>query len=112
MRLKELRYEKGLTQAEVANAINTSQRNIGRWENDENEPTASYISKLALFFEVSTDYLLGREDEFGTPTAAPMGNTYSSEEREIISDFRELNAAGQKLIKETIKTLRANSSPC
>ena len=50
MRIKELRQERGLTQAEVANAIKTSQRNIGRWENGENEPTASFIFLLAEIF--------------------------------------------------------------
>lgn len=43
MRIKELRLELGLTQAEVAKAIGTSQRNIGRWENGENAPAAIYI---------------------------------------------------------------------
>ena len=65
MRLKELRLEGGFTQGEVAKAIGTSQRNIGRWENGENEPTASFLIALADFFKVSIDYLLCREDEFG-----------------------------------------------
>ena len=63
-RLKELRQEKNLTQADVANAIGTSQRNIGRWENNENEPGASFVIKLANFFEVSSDYLLEITDDF------------------------------------------------
>ena len=67
MRLKELRQERGLTQAEVARAICTSQRNIGRWENEENEPASNYVAALAKFFQVSSDYLLGLVDEFGTP---------------------------------------------
>ena len=44
---------------DVAKAIGTSQRNIGRWENSENEPAAIYVKSLAEFFGVSTDYLLG-----------------------------------------------------
>ena len=42
-RIKELRLEKELTQSDLAKAISTSQRNIGRWENGENEPTASFL---------------------------------------------------------------------
>ena len=64
MRLKELRQEKGLSQTEVAKSLNTSQRNIGRWENNENEPGASFVIKLANFFEVSSDYLLEITDDF------------------------------------------------
>lgn len=62
-RIKELRLESGLTQSQVAKAINTSQRNIGRWENGENEPTASFLVALADFFNVSIDYLLCRKDD-------------------------------------------------
>lgn len=65
MRLKELREERNLSQLDVANAIGTSQTNIGRWEKERNEPSSGYVIKLADFFEVTTDYLLGREDDFG-----------------------------------------------
>lgn len=65
MRIKELRLERNLTQSEVAKAIGTSQRNIGRWENGENEPAAVYVKALAEFFGVRADYLLGLEDDFG-----------------------------------------------
>ena len=71
MKLKELRLERNLSQCQVAQAIGTSQRNIGRWENGENEPAAIYIKALAQFFGVSADYLLGLEDEFGTPIFSP-----------------------------------------
>lgn len=49
MRLKEMRTEWGLTQTDVAKAIGTSQRNIGRWESGLNEPTSSSLVKLADF---------------------------------------------------------------
>ena len=85
MQLKELRQEKGFTQAEVAKAIKTSQRNIGRWENGENEPSASFVARLAKFFDVSADYLLGLEDDFGVLTAAPMGESLTASERELLA---------------------------
>lgn len=61
-RLKQLRLERKLSQQEVANAILVSQRIISSWESGENEPKASYIYKLAKFYDVSTDYLLGLEN--------------------------------------------------
>ena len=105
MRIKELRQERGLTQAEVANAIKTSQRNIGRWENGEHEPTASFIFLLANFFEVSSDYLLGLEDDFGTRTTAPMNGSlsYSSEEHKIIEQYRSLPKQLQELIRNQLE---------
>lgn len=61
-RIYELRHEKGLSQFELAKAINVSQKAIDFWEKGINEPKASYIISLAKFFKVSADYLLGLEN--------------------------------------------------
>lgn len=58
-KIKELRAEKGLSQAQLAKKIGCSQSMIVRWEKCECEPTASNIVKLAAAFDCSTDYLLG-----------------------------------------------------
>ena len=62
-RLRELRNEKKLSTRELAKAINASDASISFWENDINEPKISYLIKLAEFFDVSTDFLLGLKDE-------------------------------------------------
>ncbi|MDE6473991.1 MAG: helix-turn-helix domain-containing protein [Clostridia bacterium] len=59
--IKELRIERDLSQQKLAEAIGVSQKAIDYWERGINEPKASYIARLADFFEVSADYLLGRE---------------------------------------------------
>ncbi len=64
-KLKELRQEKGITQKNLAKKLECNQSMIVRWEREECEPTESYIKKAAIFFDVSTDYLLGLEDESG-----------------------------------------------
>ena len=61
-RLKELRTERGISQAALAEALQLSKGIICYWETDKSEPTALNIVKLADFFEVSADYLLGRVD--------------------------------------------------
>ena len=61
-RIKELRLEKGLTQAELANALNTSQRNVSKYETEYLDLSTENIIKLCKFFGVSADYLLGLED--------------------------------------------------
>ena len=60
-RLKELRTEKGISQQKLANEIGATQKAIDFWEKGINEPKASYIIKLAKYFGVTTDYLLGIE---------------------------------------------------
>lgn len=59
--IKELRLERGLSQAALAKNIGVSQKAIDYWERGVNEPKATYIVLLADFFGVTTDYLLGRE---------------------------------------------------
>ena len=60
-RLYELRHDAEKTQSELALEIGVSQKSIDFWEKGINEPKASYIVKLAIYFKVSTDYLLGLE---------------------------------------------------
>ncbi len=60
-RLKELRQENGLSQAQLAKRAGCSQPMITLWEKGECEPTASYIIKLADILNCTTDYLLGKE---------------------------------------------------
>ena len=61
-RLKELRQEHNLSQSALAKEIGVSQKAIDYWERGVNEPKATYIIKMADFFDISTDYLLGREN--------------------------------------------------
>ena len=60
-RLRALREEKGLTLEQVANSVGTTKVSIGRYEKDEREPKSEMLNLLADFFNVSVDYLLGRE---------------------------------------------------
>ena len=62
-RIKELRKEKGVSQLTLAKAVGVDKRAIIFWEQQVNEPKASYIVNLAKFFNVSTDYLLGLDEE-------------------------------------------------
>ena len=61
-RLRELRLEKNLSMKQLAKEINTTDAAVSNWENEINEPKISYLKALALYFGVSTDYLLGLDD--------------------------------------------------
>ena len=60
-RLLELRKEKNISQAKLAKEIGVSFSVVCYWETDRSEPTAPNLIKLADFFNVSIDYLVGRE---------------------------------------------------
>lgn len=62
-RLRALRKEKNMRQADVAKLLGIGVRTYQYYEGDEHRPDYEMLIKLADFFEVSTDYLLGRTEE-------------------------------------------------
>ena len=58
MRLKELRFNKSVTQQDVAIAIGCSANNYARYERGEREPDYSTLKRLSKYFGVSIDYIL------------------------------------------------------
>lgn len=62
-RLKQLRDEKDISQAALAKSIDIGASTVAMWETGERYPTAQYLDKVANFFDVSTNYLLGRTDD-------------------------------------------------
>lgn len=61
-KLKELRKSYGLTQEKLAEALDISRVNYTRYETDKVRPDYETLVRLADFYDVSTDYLLGRKD--------------------------------------------------
>lgn len=68
MRLKKLRKERGITQLQLALALNLNQNAISRYENGTREADYRTLILLADYFKVSIDYLLERTDN---PTYFP-----------------------------------------
>ena len=62
VRLKELRKKKGISQLRLATELNTTQNTISRYETGEREPGITELIKLADYFNVSVDYLIGRTE--------------------------------------------------
>ena len=61
-RIKELRIEKGLTQAEFAKILNTTQKNISKYELEKLDLSTDIIILICRNFNISADYILGLED--------------------------------------------------
>ena len=64
-RLKELRKSRGLTQKDIAAILSVSQTCYAGYEQGYREPDFKTLCKIALYFDVTSDYLLGLEDECG-----------------------------------------------
>lgn len=59
-KLKALRQSKGLTGVELGEILNVSNKTISTWENNTREPNQEMTATIAEYFNVTTDYLLGR----------------------------------------------------
>lgn len=60
-RLRQLRRQRRKTQEEVARALGLKRARYSHYENGRNEPDAELLQKMAAYFDVSVDYLLGNE---------------------------------------------------
>lgn len=91
-RLVLLRKEKKLTQYDLATKLGFSRGQVGNYEQGTREPDQETLLKIASFFEVSTDYLLGLTDIMNhnniQATIALSSNTdYDDLPKEAIDDI-------------------------
>lgn len=61
-RLKSLRKEKDLTGEQLGKIFNVTKTAVSYWESGKNFPGEDMVKKIAEYFEVSTDFLLGKSD--------------------------------------------------
>lgn len=61
-RIKKLRENKELSQKQLADMLSVGPSTISMWEQGRRAPDNEMLSKIADFFDVTTDYLLGRTD--------------------------------------------------
>lgn len=62
-RLRALREDNDLTQAQIAQVLNTSQTMYARYEREANEMPIRHLITLCKYYKVSSDYVLGLEDK-------------------------------------------------
>nr|DAG38908.1 MAG TPA: hypothetical protein [Caudoviricetes sp.] len=62
-RIVQLKVERGLLQKDIASSVDISLRLYQYYEKGQREPTLSVLVRLADFFDVSLDYLVGRSDD-------------------------------------------------
>lgn len=61
--LKLLRKQHNLSQKEIGNIFHASQNTVSQWENGTRKPSYDIIQEIADYFDVSVDYLLGRQEQ-------------------------------------------------
>ncbi|MBO6203232.1 MAG: helix-turn-helix transcriptional regulator [Selenomonas sp.] len=100
--IKKARNDKHLSQRALADIIGVSQQTVGSWEVGRTSPDNEMLQKLASFFNVSVDYLLGRTDEpQGTGfQKGDNGGSHNDGEREKIPPHRKDYVELHRLIDE------------
>lgn len=97
--LKDLRTKRELSQDEMAKFLSIDRTTYLKYEKTGNIPTIK-IKKLAKFFSVTTDYLLGLSD-LPCPTKQ---NNLTAEETNIIKLYRDLPAEAKTTIRTLVET--------
>lgn len=103
--LKQLRVEKGLTIAKAAETFGVATRTYSSYELEEREPNLALLNKLADFYNVSTDYLLGRTPVKAMATLAedePTEEEIKQLEAQIIASYTQMSIETRR---ESIKIL-------
>lgn len=84
--LKKLRTNSGINQIQLAEALGVTKQSISNWENDNILPSVEMLIKIADYFKVSTDYLLGLSSDHILKTDG-LTELQISHIQSIINDF-------------------------
>lgn len=98
---RQLRKERNLSQANLAERLGVSQTAVSQWETDKNYPDINTIKELAEIYSVTTDYLLGvdssrlkKDNEIVVYTRVPAGIEWAN-----ISDRDGYEELGTKMLE-------------
>ena len=94
-KLLELLNECGEPTYKVEKNAGISSTSFQGWKNERFKPSTEAIVKLARYFNVSTDYLLGLSDERSPKQSIQQSSNLTSQEIEMLALFRQLTAIQQ-----------------
>lgn len=104
MNIQKLRELKGISQTELARQLGVVRSTICQYEKGNRQPDTETLLKLADFFGVTVDYLLGREDDTPANVHTPTTSEHTEAERELLTLFRELSPYLQELTLQTVRS--------
>jgi transcriptional regulator with XRE-family HTH domain len=102
--IRRLRREKDITQKELGKAVGVAESTISLYESGRNIPDLNMTRKLAIFFNVSLDYLAG---DGAVEDREKYNPGLSAVELELLSRFRVLSDAAKQAVLNLISNLEA-----
>ena len=88
--IKKLRLARGLNQVEFAKAVSVTKQCVSNWENDNVLPSIEMLVRIADFFSVTTDFLLGRATDTKID-AEGLTEEQLAHIRLLIEDLKKVN---------------------
>lgn len=85
--IRRLRLASGITQARLAERLGVSKQSVSNWENNNIQPSVELLERLADFFAVSTDVLLGRQPDV-LIDASGLTDGQIAHIRQLVQDLR------------------------
>lgn len=104
-RLKTLREEHHFSQLKLSQELLVSQQTIAKWESGKTTPNPEMIKRISDFFNVTTDYLLGRTDQTKNNDSVSFDDfTYAmhNETGELGDADKEMLLAMARMMKERL----------
>ena len=101
-RIRKLRTEKELEQKELAQILQVHKGTVSNWENNKRIPDSEMLIKIANYFSVTTDYLLGNTNNRNEINIDPI---YRKKLKEILECFIENGYDPDDITKEEFKSL-------
>lgn len=87
-KLKKLRIESGLTQAQLAQKVGIGASTVGMYESNIRKPSFEVLLKLAIFFNVSIDYLISDEkDDENLRNISHLFESLNKQQKQQVVDF-------------------------
>lgn len=93
--LKYLRKKNGVTQTELGEYLGVVQSAVGNWERGRNIPSYELLVKIADYFNVSTDYLIGRTSDRQVikRPISELAEKFARDYPDLLSDKRFMTSA-------------------
>ena len=104
--LAQLRREKGLGQKQLAAILNLSVSALSSYENCVHAPDLMMLSRLAEFYDVTTDYLLGRTEYRCPPEALRRRVAIDFTVQDIINTVLELKPEARNSVVDFVKYMK------
>ena len=101
-KLKELRESRHLTQTGMGARIGVTQQNISRYEKDVSTMPVEMLLETADYFNVTTDYLLGRSEMKRNLEGQVQVNKEIDEYFDLVEMYRDLDARDREIVLSTI----------